>query len=77
MSPSSKQKVHYDPSKGVTKIGESARLFPIDHPDTERVTNSMHVITSRVIHWDHSTGVIETMNSIYTPLKKGTPHQKY
>lgn len=62
-----KKTVHYDKNKGVTVFMNKAVLTPIDHPDSERVSNTMEVITSNVISWDEESGRIETMNTVYIP----------
>jgi hypothetical protein len=62
-----KKIVHYDKSKGVHPIMNRVVLFPVDHPYSERVSNTMEVITSNVISWDEENGRIETMNTVYIP----------
>lgn len=48
-------------------VGSSAFLTPIDHPATDRVSNTGPVQTSRVESYDKETGRIETRNTIYLP----------
>lgn len=66
----SKKTVHYDKKMGVQMVqyldGQSALLYPIDHPDT-RVSNTTSAITSKVVSYDEATGVLETQNTIYVP----------
>lgn len=64
-----KQVVHYVAGTA-TKIGNNAHLIPIDHPDTENVSNQHYVRTSQVVGWDQETGVIETLNTIYRPMER-------
>lgn len=61
--------VHYIPEMsmmGWVKPGESAHLQAVDHP----FLGSEFVTTSVVQTYDSLTGVIETMNTIYTPAEK-------
>ena len=64
-----KKVVHYDPSGFICYIveGEVAIVYPIDHPDTERVSNKKPVRTSTVVSYDKETGIFETLNTIYIP----------
>jgi hypothetical protein len=63
-----KKTVHYDQSKGAFNIvmGSSAVVFPTDHPDSERVSNTTHVRTSAVVAI-RANGEFETMNTVYVP----------
>ena len=63
-----KKIVHYDDKLGFTKNGDRVILFPIDHPDKHKVSNTTSVLTSNVIHIDKKTGIIETENSVYIPI---------
>ena len=60
--------VRYDTSMGsYINIGESASVFPIDHPSS-LVSNTKFVSTSEVIICDTTTGVFETLNTEYVPV---------
>jgi hypothetical protein len=63
----SKQVVHYKgkPSFFTTGIGTRALVFPINHPDPTRVTNTRQVLTSPLIGEVKEDGSFETENSIY------------
>ncbi len=45
--------------------GCQALVFPVDHPDHERVTNEEPARTSAVIRYDAATGEFETLNTLY------------
>lgn len=63
----SKKIVHYNRSRYKNIVlGHSAIVFPIDHPDTEQVSNTREVITSRVIKM-FPDGSFETLNTMYKP----------
>lgn len=47
-------------------VGESATVFPIDHP-SPLVSNQKFVNTSEVVYYSKSTGVFETQNTKYVP----------
>lgn len=49
------------------KVGESAIVFPFDHPDSERVSNRDYAITSEVVKVNED-GSFETLNSKYIPV---------
>jgi hypothetical protein len=67
----SKKIVHYDDKMLVQEIyGNRVVLYPVDHPDTIRVTNTTSALTSPIVLWDKDTGVIETQNTIYKPLSQ-------
>jgi hypothetical protein len=61
--------VHYRPSEDdVIVKGYPATVYPIDHWNTEYVSNKKMVITSRVqTIWPN--GEFETENSHYIPVK--------
>lgn len=62
-----KQQVHYHRNKFKhIVLGHSAIVFPIDHPDTEQVSNAREVVTSRVIKI-FPDGSFETLNTMYKP----------
>ena len=42
-------------------------LYPVDHP-SPFVSNTCICYTSKVVDFDIETGIIETLNTIYTPL---------
>jgi hypothetical protein len=63
-----KKIVHYNPEETVRiAVGGSAVIFPIDHPDSGYVSNTMLAVTSTVLWYDESTGEFETLNTIYKP----------
>ena len=63
-----KKIVHYDTSKGVMQHSSGGiLLWPIDHPDTNWVSNASYVLTSRMISQDLETGEFETENTRYVP----------
>ena len=69
-----KQKVYYDDQMPVLEgYGGSAYLYPVDHPDTTNVSNTTVARTSKVVSWNKETGVIETLNTIYTPISQKEP----
>lgn len=73
MNTVSKKVVHYHHGTQVIHdFGEHrvATLFPIDHPDSARVSNTKNIRTSFVLHYDAMSGTIETENTIYIPQRK-------
>lgn len=42
-------------------------LIPVDHPDTEDVTNGKPALTSNVVSYDETTGEFETTYTLYVP----------
>ena len=64
--------VHYDNTQlSVIALGRGAVIAPIDHTNHapgQSVSNTKHVITSRVIKL-HYDGSFETENTIYKPKK--------
>lgn len=56
--------VHYRTAMNLFKVGESAFVDPIDHPDSKNVSNTSTVRTSRVIRIGEG-GEFETENTIY------------
>ena len=63
-----KKVVHYDRNKPVLQGPSNCVLiWPIDHPDTEWVSNASYVLTSPVVDIDLESGIIETENTIYKP----------
>jgi len=64
-----KKVVHYQKTKyDSIHVGCSATVFPIDHPDEERVSNATYITTSTVIKHDKASGIFETLNTVYHPL---------
>ncbi len=45
-------------------VGNSAIVLPVDHPDTDRVSNRNFVITSQVVRVGLN-GEFETLNTVY------------
>lgn len=70
----SKKVVHYHAnSLGHVNVGHSAILAPVDHPDTDRVSNTTFSVTSPVVRYDSGTGEVETVNTIYKPYRTLKP----
>lgn len=68
-----KKVVHYKPGTQIIHgFGDHkiATLHPVDHPDSERVSNTKNVRTSFVLAYDEPSGTIETENTIYIPQRK-------
>jgi hypothetical protein len=63
-----KPTVHFDPTRpGLSpKVGERAVVWPLDHPDHDRVSNTKAVITSTVVK-TNPDGSFETENTLYVP----------
>ena len=68
MTQPNKATVQYRPSNFPIVEGTSAWVYPVDHT-SPMVSNKQIARTSRVLSYDRHTGVFETMNSIYKPLK--------
>lgn len=65
-----KKVVHYTPSENdFIQVGHGAFIKPVDHPDSERVSNVKYVITSQVVAYDRDTDEFETLNTLYRPVK--------
>ena len=63
-----KKIVHYNAQEPVeVYVGFAAFVTPIDHPDSEHVSNTRPVQTSKVLSYDKSTGEFETVNTLYKP----------
>lgn len=64
-----KPTVHYD-ADGIAEIavGERATVNVIDHYN-EWLYHGQMVFTSTVLNYDTETGVFETKNSVYVPMK--------
>ena len=60
--------VHYKGAIGPIVVGRSATVFPVDHPNTELVSNTTFVHTSPVVSYDQETGKFETQNTQYVPV---------
>lgn len=63
-----KKVVRYIGTPVVRGIGKSAILTPVDHPDTDSVSNNKPVTTSAVVNYGALSGFIETQNTVYLPL---------
>lgn len=64
----SKGTVTYDYSRGVMQHPSGGIiLWPLDHPDTDRVSNASFALTTPVIHSDEASAKFETENTIYIP----------
>ena len=69
MTEQSKKVVRYKAGTQVVReVGMPAFLKPIDHPDSDRVSNTKTVLTSAVVRYDAASGAIETENTLYLPL---------
>lgn len=53
--------------------GCSALVFPVDHPDEARVTNTEAAHTSPVLRYDAATGEFETRNTVYRKQEAAAP----
>jgi hypothetical protein len=49
--------------------GDSAFILPLDHPDTENVSNGTFASTSTVLSYNPETGDFETKNTRYVQEK--------
>ncbi len=47
-------------------VGGRAYVVPIDHPNPY-ITNGETAITSRIVDYDETTGIFETLSTIYIP----------
>ena len=68
MSAHEKQVVKYT-SVQFTKedvIGGIAIVVPVDHP-SYRVVNGQEAFTTNIVAYDETTGIFETLNTVYTP----------
>lgn len=71
MTGEEKKTVTYDFDRGVLQHPSGGViLWPIDHPDTEYVSNASFILTSEMLHMDQDTGKIETQNTIYVPNRE-------
>jgi hypothetical protein len=66
---SQKKVVHYV-GKPVVQENGHALVCPVDHPDSESVSNMNVARTSRVVHYDEKSGRLETQNTIYIPAEE-------
>jgi hypothetical protein len=69
-----KRIVQFSRRAGVTILGNRAFLKPIDHPDSDNVSNLKYVITSEVIDKEvYCCRIIalETVNTIYKEFDDG------
>ncbi len=69
-----KRVVQFSRKAGVIMLGNHAMLKPIDHPDSENVSNKKHAITSEVIDKEvYCCRIIalETQNTIYKEFDDG------
>jgi hypothetical protein len=69
-----KRVVQFSRKAGVTIIGSRAFLKPIDHPDSENVSNTKLTMTSEVIDKEvYCCRIIalETQNTIYKEFDDG------
>jgi len=63
-----KKIVHYDRNKPVLQgPANGVLIWPVDHPDTDYVSNASYVLTSPVMDIDLDSGIIETERTIYKP----------
>jgi hypothetical protein len=69
-----KRVVQFSRKAGVAILGNRALLFPIDHPDSENVSNTKYAITSEVLDKEvYCCRIIalETQNTIYKEFDDG------
>jgi hypothetical protein len=59
-----KKIVRYSAVLGEIELDKSAVVLPVDHPDTERVSNRDFATTSRVVRVGVN-GEFETLNTTY------------
>jgi hypothetical protein len=59
----------YDPALFVKRVGTRVLLAPISHPHKDQ-ENLTHILTSPVVDWNPHSGVIETDDAIYKPIKE-------
>jgi hypothetical protein len=52
------------------EMEHGAFIYPMDHPDTENVSNMKQARTSSVLSYDPVTGRMETLNTVYMPIKE-------
>lgn len=64
-----KKIVKYDATKGVQFVDNSAIVHPIDHPDTQYVSNTVAARTSQVVKRNYD-GSFETLNTLYIPAMR-------
>ena len=62
-----KKVVHYREVLGHLRVGRHATVRPVDHPDTENVSNKTWATTSEIVRVDEVTGIFETLNTVYEP----------
>ena len=63
----SKKVVQYDRTKGIEFLGTRALLYPLNHPDSARVSNTTSTLTSARVNFYPDTGVLETEYSENVP----------
>lgn len=51
---------------GLDVVGTSAYVVPVDHPSIW-VTNGKVATTSPIVEYDETTGIFETLNTVYVP----------
>jgi hypothetical protein len=62
---SEKPTVRYKELIAFYGAGHSCILFPIDHYNSELVSNTKPIVTSAVVNYDPATGRLETRNTVY------------
>lgn len=63
-----KKRVTYDYARGVMEHSSGGViLWPVDHPDSEHVSNESYILTTPVLHFDEDSATIETQNTVYVP----------
>ena len=55
------------PLCGGAIVGNRALVVPVDHPDTENVTNGLPATTSIIVWYDEVTEQFETTYTLYVP----------
>lgn len=63
-----KRRVVYIELQSSLEVGQSATVIPVNHPDTENVTNGYPCYTSPVVSIYPDGKTFDTYNTHYTPL---------
>lgn len=61
------RRVRYKGIIGPIKVGQRACIWPLDHPNKERVSNETWALTSRIVEILDQAGVFRTEHSLYLP----------
>lgn len=58
---------YFGPGEDINPVGISVWLFSSDHPNIGAMGGSYGIRTSTVTAYDETTGIIETLNTVYVP----------